>query len=394
MDISLISLRSALSDKRGKEFDFSSAHFLKDLEGEFHFVKDAATPNSLRVFFIESGGAEVPFKAIYQNYRAPYYLLTTGNSNSLASALEILSFLQARHLNGRILYGSPDEIKASLREIAVLERADAYLASSRLGVIGSPSDWLISSSVDFALAKEKFGVDFVCISMEELQSEIDKKEYDSPLITPELRAKAASRDVLEGALAIYGALKRLIKKYNLKGFSIRCFDLLPTRKNTACLALALLNSEGVSAGCEGDEAALLSMHLFRSLGSPSFQCNPSVISPSENSLVLAHCTCPLSMLTSYRFMTHFELGLGIGIRGKFREGSVTLFKLSPKLDAYHLFHGQILQNLEKVNLCRSQIKVQLDGGADALLTSPYGNHLLLAYGDETELLTKLLARHI
>jgi L-fucose isomerase-like protein len=307
--------------------------------------------------------------------------------------LEILSFLHEKHLEGEILYGNPLQIRTKIQNILLLKEAQEKLSKSRLGVIGEPSDWLISSSLNFAQAKAVFGVEFVKIPFSELQAEIEKKSYPKEAIPSEVFARAKDPKVLQGALEIYGALKRIVAKYDLAGFSIRCFDLLGIYKNTSCLALALLNSEGISAGCEGDEASLLSMHLLRCLNHPSFQCNPSVVDESENSVILAHCTLPLCMVgTSYSFLSHFESDLGIGIRGTFKKGPVTLFKLSSDLKNYHLFRGEIVENLTRENLCRSQIKVQLSSSVSPLLENPYGNHLLLCYDDLSGLLQELLAR--
>jgi L-fucose isomerase-like protein len=389
MDISLISLRSALSPERARQLDASSKRFLDELnDGTFRFLDNEE--GGLRLFFIESGGSEAPFLKVYPNYQGPYYLLTTGNSNSLASALEILSFLQAHNLKGEILYGEVGAIRKEILLLSRLQQARSYLAKSRLGVIGEPSDWLINSSVDFAKARAKFGVEFIKIPYSELKEEVAKHSYPVAALPGDLALKAKNKEVLEGALDIYGALRRLVDKYRLSGFTIRCFDLLGDFKNTSCLALALLNSEGISAGCEGDEASLLSMHLFRSLGLPAFQCNPSVVDLEHNRLLLAHCTLPLSMAPNYSFLTHFESDLGIGIRGKMSLGDVTIFKLANDLEHYHLWNGKILENLERPNLCRTQIQVQLASPLQPLLSQPYGNHLMLAYGDERALLERLL----
>lgn len=365
-----------------------------DPQQEFSFrLHEHSEKGDLRLFFIESGGSEVPFLKIYQNYQPPFYLLTTGNSNSLASSLEILSFLHEKHLEGEILYGNPLQIHAEIKNILLSEEAKKSLAKSKLGIIGEPSDWLISSSLDFAKAKALFGVDFVQIPMKELEEEIAKKSYPKDKIPPLVFARAQNPKVLEGALEIYGALKRIVAKYSLTGFSIRCFDLLGIYKNTSCLALALLNSEGISAGCEGDEASLLSMEILRCLSHPSFQCNPSVVDEEANSLILAHCTLPLCMVgTSYSFLSHFESDLGIGIRGTFKKGPVTIFKLAADLENYHLFKGEIVDNLTRENLCRSQIRVQLSSSIAPLLQNPYGNHLLLCYDDVSAALERLLQR--
>lgn len=396
MDISLISLRNALSKEKAKEVDATSAVFLSAINpsGHYHFYRDEFRENAPFLFFIESGGSEAPFIKIYQNYPAPYYLLTKGDSNSLASALEILSFLHQSGLEGKILYGSPKEIEAEIAQISWLYDARRKFSNAKLGVIGKPSDWLIASSVDYALAENRFSLHFVDISMDELKAEIDKHSYPKEHLPKDLEGKAPSKEVLEGALWIYGALKRLVEKYQLHGFTIRCFDLLGIYKNTSCLALALLNSEGVSAGCEGDEASLISMHLLRSLGEPAFQCNPSAVSIKDNTMVLAHCTLPLMMAKNgYSLLTHYESDLGIGVRGVFVPGKVTIFKIANNLVDFHLSSGEIVENLTEGCLCRSQIRVHFDNPVAPYLDNPYGNHLLLAYGNHVEQISQLLSSY-
>jgi L-fucose isomerase-like protein len=395
MEISLVSLRSALNEERAIELNRSSAEFLKsiNLDGSLHFHKGEAGKQEITLFFVESGGSEVPFLQVYQNYRSPFYLLTTGDSNSLASSLEILSFLHDKKMKGEIIYGSNEKIYASIKRIYDTETAAQRLSSYKVGVIGKPSSWLISSSVDHEKAEEKYGIKYIDITFEEFDEEISKNSFPKEKVGTDILALADKNPTFLGALYIYGALKRVVAKYGLDGFSIRCFDLLGTRKNTACLALALLNDEGIVSSCEGDEASLFSMMVFRALGVPAFQCNPSVIDIEQSKIILAHCTMPLCMAESYSFMSHFESDLGVGIRGKFYLRDATLFKMSQNLEDYHCFHGTIEENLERKNLCRSQILLHSDTSLSPILENPYGNHLLLAYGDLLERIERLLARY-
>ena len=70
---------------------------------------------------------------------------------------------------------------------------------------------------------------------------------------------------MEGAKTIYLALKELVSRHRLQGFTLRCFDLLTTVHNTGCLALARLNAEGIVSGCEGDVPTLLTMAIVKVL---------------------------------------------------------------------------------------------------------------------------------
>ena len=55
----------------------------------------------------------------------------------------------------------------------------------------------------------------------------------------------------------------LTETVDVKGarFNQLTFDIVKTCGTTSCLALALLNDEGIVAGCEGDMQTLLSMFL-------------------------------------------------------------------------------------------------------------------------------------
>ena len=201
----------------------------------------------------------------------------------------------------------------------------------------------------------------------------------------ELIAKADNQEDLEMALVIYNALKKLVKKYNLNGLTIRCFDILKKYKQTACLALAMLNEEGITAGCEGDVPSLVTMHIVNSLTNrSSFMANPSKFNYEDNSIMLAHCTVPLNMVTSYKLTTHFESGLGIGVKGELPEGRITLCKIAPDytLDNTLCIPATLKENLALEGYCRTQISVALgEEGLLEILKASFGNHVIVSYGD-------------
>ncbi|MCF0108201.1 MAG: hypothetical protein HUJ59_04315, partial [Bacilli bacterium] len=228
------------------------------------------------------------------------------------------------------------------------------------------------------------------ITMEELIEEIDKKTYEKVPHYEALKKKFKNGDVLEGALHIYGALKRLVEKYQLNGLTIRCFDLLGKYKNTACLALALLNEEGITSACEGDVPSLLTMHMIYALtGRPSFQANPSTLDQINKKVMFAHCTLPLNMVSKYELLTHFESNLGIGIKGQMPLGEVSICKLfiGPKggLDTSISMTGTIKENLSLPGYCRTQIVVELsEYDIINLLKEDFGNHCIISYADVSD----------
>lgn len=327
----------------------------------------------LALILIQSGGSEGLFLENLSRLRAPYYLLTYGNNNSLAASLEILSFLKDNNLDGEVLHGTNEYI---LGRIGELVKRNVH---TRLGVIGKPSDWLIASNVAPDNAKRLHGVDLVEISIDEVLSRYQTAVNDFPL------RFAYDEKEIDKALRLHKVLLSLKEDYRLDGLTIRCFDLLGPLETTACLSLALLNRDGVVATCEGDVPTMMSMHLLHKIvGQRGFQANPSRIDVEGGKMVLAHCTLPLDMVCKYHLDTHFESGIGVAIKGYLREERVTIFKLSRNLRDYYVTTGRILRNLEEDNLCRTQIEVEVDEHIDYFLTRPYGNHHVVVYGDHAE----------
>ncbi|MCQ2800905.1 MAG: hypothetical protein MJ216_03010, partial [Bacilli bacterium] len=342
------------------------------------------------VILIGSGGTEALFLKHLSQEQEPYVILSTSRNNSLPAALEIKTYLENHNKLCFLLSGEENHIASMLKHIATIISAYHNLKDNNLGVIGGASSWLISSPIEPKVIYQNYKINVVKIKMNELYDLIDELEnemLDQSEIphANELINKYQDKEVIHQALVIYVAIKRLVKKYDLKGVSIRCFDLLKKYKNTACLALALLNEEGITAGCEGDIFALITMHVVRALtGRSAFMANPSKFDYEDHSLLLAHCTVPLNMTSSYSLTTHFESGLGIGVRGEMPEGRITLCKIAPDytLDNCVCLSANIKDNPNLEGYCRTQITISLnEEGVLELLKASFGNHLIVSYGD-------------
>ena len=358
----------------------------------------AALAGDLPVIFIESGGTEEEFKTIYEKLPQPHILVATKANNSLPASLEICSFLKSVGRKFILLHGTPLEVV----EMGKAERLkkEAYLVSKpvkalqgrRLGVVGKPSNWLISSITDYKELNDKLGVELVDISYDEFRDEIDHaKEVVDPVVFESYLNEKVSKETLEGALKIYSALRSIIVKHHLNGVTVRCFDLLGIYHNTSCLALAMLNKDGYTATCEGDVPAMMTMELVRNVfHTSSFQVNPSYINVKERYAYFAHCTLPLDMCLSYKFDTHFESGIGLGISGRLNLGKVTLVKVNKNFSKIQVLEGKITANLGRNDLCRTQVKVQFDEDISSLLADPLGNHIILFYGAHKKEILELI----
>lgn len=343
--------------------------------------------------FIRTGGSEGAFKALFEREdgsldipgTAPLRLVTNGESNSLAASMEILSYLRQKGYEGRIIHGDTPEGDDVVRPFD----HKGILQGRRYGVVGEPSDWLISSRVDYGKAREVLGCELVDIPMDELVSRIAKGPYEVPeSLKPAFGegesefkpkfGKPVSRESFQTAIDVYGALKTIVEDYKLDGLTVRCFDLLTAIGNTGCLALSALNSEGYIATCEGDVPAMLSMAVGRQLyGKSGFQVNLSKVVGSQ--LLFAHCTIPVNMVEDYVYDTHFESGIGVAIHGILPQNTkAKILKIGSDLESYVHEEVTLLHNQYENRLCRTQIWVeQTSALGQYMLTRPLGNHHVL-----------------
>ncbi len=386
--------------------DVSEESFIKEIVAAgavFDFCgEDFSTYGShdAELIYVRTGGTENAFKAVFPRLAGPVRLLTSGASNSLAASMEILSFLRQNGREGEILHGSAAYIAERIAALSRAARARRRLQGSRAGVVGRPSDWLIASESDRAAVKERLGIELVDIPIEDLITEIHSGLCEGPSGFPLKSVKHSvnrkvTQKVFDGALDIYSALKRLIDRYELSAVTVRCFDLLDAVGNTGCIALALLNAEGIPAGCEGDIPTLLTMCVSNALFDvPGFMANPSRMDPSTGEMIFAHCTVPLNMLRNYSYDTHFESGIGVAVKGELPEGPVTLFKMAPGLDRCFTAEAGLIKNLSEKSLCRTQVLLRLEDRSlcrDYFLKDPIGNHHVIIPGHRTQEIRDFLA---
>ena len=393
MNINVIRLRTVLDD-REKNIIKENTNFLEEinnylLEEDFMIQENAPDP-VMSIVFVETGGSENKFLSIFDKLGKFIILLSNGKNNSLPASFEIKTYCSQHNKEAFIVTGTEEQCADEIKHFARVNHAIKALENNNLGVIGKPSEWLIASMMDAPTVYEYFKINLVNIGMGELIQEIEKKKMGNVPHLDKLKSKFKNHEILEGACYIYGALKRLIEKYHLHGFTIRCFDLLGKYKNTACLALALLNEEGITATCEGDVPSMLTMHMLTALtGRPCFQANPSRVNLEENTALLAHCTIPLNMVSKYELMTHFESNLGIGVKGTMPLDKVTICKLFLKdgklIENSVISTGKIKENCSLPGYCRTQILVQFDQyGLYSLFQKNFGNHLIITYADAEE----------
>jgi L-fucose isomerase-like protein len=329
------------------------------------------------------------------------FLVAHPGNNSLPASLEVLARLQQDGEEGRIFYLSGPDDEAGLLEIAEAVAdvgVQRSLRRARIGLVGDPSDWLVASMPDEAMIKATWGPSVVPVDMSEVVENLATVS-DEDLAAHVASFTAGAAEVREPSAAdvqevarIYLALKKVVTDHQLEALTVRCFEFVQQQRTTGCFGLAQLADEGIIAGCEGDLVSTVGLLWAQQLlGVTPWMANPAQLDPARNTLWLAHCTVPRTLVEGYRLRSHFESGLGVGIQGTLPTGPVTLLRIGGrKMDRLWLAQGEILRNGDAENLCRTQVEIRLDHGGSVidLLRAPFGNHLVLVFGHHLERLQR------
>lgn len=383
---------------------------------------ESATGEVVNVAYILTGGTESLFIKLFGencSRLGNITIISDAYHNSLAASQEICTWLynngvQHRHIH--IPLHSPDATLNRLPTLLCAESpapqrcecnagvaatsADALvkaLGGCTIGLIGEASPWLIASGIDKEALSRRCGVSFREICIDTLAKEYLKyrelwekhrlsagarAELDEVLcrFACSLEGDRTPEDLSDAAI-MYLALASLCKQEHLDAVTVKCFDLLSSCKTTACLALALLNDNGIIAGCEGDIPSICTMlAVYKALGRPSFMANPASIDSDNLSIDFAHCTIPTVMVESCTLPSHFESGIGIGINGEVPLGNYTLCKLSGKtLERSLICNGRLVKGEYLSNRCRTQVRFIFESKAefDAFCKARVGNHIIL-----------------
>lgn len=359
---------------------------------------DKLSPTDFSLLFIATGGVERLVIQHFESLPRPVILLADGVLNSLAAALEISAWLRGRGIKSEILHGELPEI---IKRMIVLHsnfKAQSSLTGLRVGVMGSPAGWLIASNVDYLLAKRRWGIEYTDVPLERIYEHYGQITDDevgeacASLAAKALACREATPEDMIKEMRLYRAVKRVIEEEKLGGITLSSFRLIEQTGTTGCLTLALLNDEGIIAGCEGDLQSIFSMLVAKALtGKSTFMGNPSLINTRTNEIILAHCTVGIAQTEKFIIRNDFETESGIGIQGILPTGDVTIVKCGGEcLDEYYLSTGTLTENTNYINMCRTQARIKLNTSAGYFLKSPLGNHHVMLHGDYERILDEFL----
>lgn len=333
------------------------------------------------VIFFLSGGSEREAISLLDPGRLTI-LLADFPENAFAAAMEVKAWADQKNVPSVLV--SMKEAKANGLPGRLNRVSEAFkkLSGKRAGLIGNVSHWLVASEFPLGLAMQKFGIGIEHLPWGSLP------DYSS--FSPDPGFLEAYKDhhpeKLPAEAGIHAFLQHIIRLHGLDAITLECFEMVNNDHVTACLSLALINSEGIVAGCEGDLVSLAGLMLVQALtGSIPWMAN--VASVDDATVLFAHCTAPLSLIDSFRVNTHFETGKSAAIEGSIGMKEVTVFRLGNDLRNAFVAVGTITHKPRHGFACRTQTEIILEASdIKRLRQQPLGNHHLIIPGDQQELI--------
>lgn len=261
--------------------------------------------------------------------------------------------------------------------------------------------WEITSNLE--LAEEKLNVKFEIVSTEELLSKYgsldvtgiaEAKRLAEEIIRKSLKdpkSKSLNIEEVEKATKLYVAMKSFVEEHEADAVTIDCGPW--TR--TPCIALTLLQEEGIPAACQGDIDALLTMVLFkRASGLASFMGGGI---KASGHLGVSHCVlsrnaCGLELPPQPYYLSDYHgRKTSPTIHTTIPEGQmVTVARLTRNLGNLILTWGVVIENQDEKDRCRNTVVIKVKD-RDKVLKAVRGvqQHLVVACRDQRKAMTSL-----
>ncbi|RLG83850.1 MAG: hypothetical protein DRO39_08115 [Thermoprotei archaeon] len=315
-------------------------------------------------------------------------VLAHDEHNSLASAISVRARLDIEGRPTTVYLCRRGVCGDAARDAVRIARAVSMLVGSRVGVVGR------EERDDEAMEFEMFAdAEVVPVGFDELEGYTKAPSSDevSRVVDELSTVLGVDRSpVLEEIARLYLGLRRLVKDRALDHVTIDCFPYILRKGYTPCIALAMLNRDGIVAGCEADLQALSLMVLARGLtGVSGWIANPSGF--EDDALVLAHCTAALDVASAPRAVPHFETGRPYGIAARLSAGVYTVASLSYDYTVMAVARARLVRSgMLSENRCRTQAVLRIEGAEPArLLDEAPANHHVVMRGDVREQLRRV-----
>jgi len=210
---------------------------------------------------------------------------------SVPSAMQLSSILKNR-LGHVFFLADPEDERSIIGITSFIRTADALkdLLSSNVGVIEGYSNIGLLKSLNMKI--KYISKENLRNKMESISDDLVKKYFRAYIESRLLQVRTDVKDV-HHQIRLYIAIKRIIDEENLNAVLTPC----PLLGTTPCLALSLLEEEGIITECLGSPSLFIGSLLLRSISrKPTFTGFISTIELHDRVIRILSCgKAPVSM---------------------------------------------------------------------------------------------------
>ncbi|MEM1819046.1 MAG: hypothetical protein QW399_02735 [Sulfolobales archaeon] len=343
-----------------------------------------ALRGSTPIFFLLTGGtSRLSWKLLNLGNLRRALIFAHGGHNSLPSAISIKNRADVEGIPTKIYFCkdvSTSECYNVFDEAVTLSNNVTQISNTRVAVVSDVVDDLHS------IFENITGIRTSLVGYDELMKlfeEVRNKEVDYYLskLSVKLDLTGVNDLPLKNAIRMYLALKELVERNGFNAVSLDCFPLLTKYGITPCLAVSLLNDDGVPTACEADLRSLLLMLIAKAVGSwPAWIAN--IASVDGNRMVLAHCTIATGLARQCRITTHFESNYPYSLSCNLPSGTYTLVGINREFTTMAALKVRVLDSGSLFgDMCRTQVVVESEVDLNYFPNIALSNHHVLLPGD-------------
>ena len=292
-------------------------------------------------------------------------------------------------------YGSVKNNNAvkKVTEFVDVVKAIAYLAQSRIGLIGSRPDGFEIAGFDELAIKRIFGATINKVSMDYLLNKIDSIKENKIDEDMEIQKKLFDfnekdyKNVRELS-RVYLGVKEVVEENKFNCYAPQCWpELRMERKTPICPANGRLTAEGIMASCEADMDCALTMLTLHALSDNTPWTADFVnLIEEKNSILFWHCGNASYNLSDKK--PELEIVYeGLAQTASLRSGEATVCRINHIGDKFEIFTGTGKLIDSKPVLRGSNSFIQMDCGnmeyVESMLQQGVPHHNVLVYGDLT-----------
>jgi hypothetical protein len=292
-----------------------------------------------------------------------------------------------------VVVDRPDEVLWRLRALYGLKNT----MGKRIVAVGGPGGWGRGGKKAPEIARNLWKMEIETVDYSSLGQMIAKARHNAALVKrckheagqylkKEGTVLETDKKYVNNAFVLNEVFKSLMAAADTDAITInQCMvTIMPISETTACLPLSVLNDSGYMAFCESDFVVIPSGILLHYIsGKPVFFNDPTY--PHDGIVTMAHCTAPRKMdgenREPARVLTHFESDYGAAPKVEMKLGQkITVIDPDFACKRWLGFEGEIVDN-PFLDICRSQIDVQINGDCEKLIEETRGFHWMVSYGN-------------